>query len=214
MLLLVLVRVLLLLLLFVRIAHADMQCMESAFSNDLLGRSDWVSSNLSFAFGRPEDYSMTRFLGAGTYGDVYGGFFDLTVPVVFKVFTNKPTVRRMRKFMKEISFLKDACGHPNLVKMVDILPFNGSRTVPVVVLEKIPGHYLNMALYNQLTDRDNQFYLYELLKAIRFLHDERGIIHRDIKPKNVMVDHETRTLKLLDFGISKYYQKGDEWCKT
>lgn len=46
-------------------------------------------------------------------------------------------------------------------------------------------------LYQTLTDYDIRFYLYELLKALDYSHS-MGIMHRDVKPHNVMIDHENR----------------------
>jgi casein kinase II subunit alpha len=46
-------------------------------------------------------------------------------------------------------------------------------------------------LYPKFSDLDIRFYIYELLKALDFCHS-RGIMHRDVKPHNVMIDHEKK----------------------
>lgn len=46
-------------------------------------------------------------------------------------------------------------------------------------------------LYPKFTDFDLRFYIFELLKALDFCHS-KGIMHRDVKPHNVMIDHEKR----------------------
>jgi len=46
-------------------------------------------------------------------------------------------------------------------------------------------------LYPKFTDFDVRFYMFELLKALDFSHS-KGIMHRDVKPHNVMIDHEKR----------------------
>jgi casein kinase II subunit alpha len=51
-------------------------------------------------------------------------------------------------------------------------------------------------LYPKFTDFDVRYYILELLKALDFCHS-KGIMHRDVKPHNVMIDHEKRTVRLL-----------------
>jgi casein kinase II subunit alpha len=50
-------------------------------------------------------------------------------------------------------------------------------------------------LYPRFVDYDVRFYIFELLKALDFCHS-KGIMHRDVKPHNVMIDHEKRKVCL------------------
>ena len=49
----------------------------------------------------------------------------------------------------------------------------------------------------------------ELLKALDFSHSQ-GIM-RDVKPHNIMVDHEKRQLRLIDWGLAEFYHAGKEY---
>jgi serine/threonine protein kinase len=51
-------------------------------------------------------------------------------------------------------------------------------------------------LYPKFTDFDVRFYIFELLKALDFCHS-KGIMHRDVKPHNVMIDHEKKQVSQL-----------------
>lgn len=42
-----------------------------------------------------------------------------------------------------------------------------------------------------------RFYIFELLKALDFCHS-KGIMHRDVKPHNVMIDHEKRKVRIVN----------------
>lgn len=62
-------------------------------------------------------------------------------------------------------------------------------------------------MYGKFTDLDVRYYMYELLRAINYSHS-KGIMHRDVKPHNVMIDHELRRLRLIDWGLAEFYHPG------
>jgi casein kinase II subunit alpha len=49
-----------------------------------------------------------------------------------------------------------------------------------------------------------KFYLRKLLQGLSYCHSQ-GIIHRDIKPQNVLIDRERKELKIIDWGLAEYY---------
>ena len=79
-----------------------------------------------------------------------------------------------------------------VVNLIDVC-CTQSRT-PALIFEHVNNTDFKQ-LYQTLTDYDIRFYLYELLKALDYSHS-MGIMHRDVKPHNVMIDHENRKVFL------------------
>ena len=57
------------------------------------------------------------------------------------------------------------------------------------------------SLIPNMNDMEIRFYLFELLRALDFCHS-RGIMHRDVKPQNIIVNHHKKILKLIDWGLA------------
>merc|ERR1712087_1045155 len=65
-------------------------------------------------------------------------------------------------------------------------------------------------LYPTFTDFDVRYYIFEILKALDYCHS-CGIMHRDVKPHNVMIDHETKKLRLIDWGLAEFYHPKQQY---
>ena len=113
-----------------------------------------------------------------------------------------------KKIKREIKILQNLCGGTNIVKLLDNVRDPESKT-PSIVMEYIDNTDFRY-LYPTFTDFDIRFYIYELLKALDFCHS-MGIMHRDIKPNNTVIDHRQKKLRLIDWGLAEFYHPGQKY---
>jgi serine/threonine protein kinase len=90
--------------------------------------------------------------------------------------------------------------HPNIVHIYDYGDFEGS---PFIVMEYVRGETLEEKIKRraQMPVRDKLRLMSELCAGLAHAHAS-GIVHRDVKPANLMVDQDER-LKIIDFGIAR-----------
>lgn len=100
---------------------------------------------------------------------------------------------KKKKIKREIKILQNLAGGPNVVALLDVVRDSQSKT-PSLVFEYVNNTDFR-TLYPRFSDYDVRFYVYELLKALDFCHS-KGIMHRDVKPHNVMIDHEKRKVSV------------------
>jgi casein kinase II subunit alpha len=114
---------------------------------------------------------------------------------------------KKKKIKREIKILQNLCGGKNIINLLDVVKDPQSKT-PSLVFEYVNNTDFKV-LYPTLTDGDIRYYMFELLKALDFCHSN-GIMHRDVKPHNVMIDHERRQLRLIDWGLAEFFHPGRE----
>lgn len=148
-------------------------------------------------------YEITELIGIGGMADVYKAV-DLVEnrTVAVKILKNEfadndDFVRRFRNESKAIAVLS----HPNIVKIYDV---GFSDRIQFIVMEYIDGITLKEFMEQQgvLKWKDSVHFIIQILRALQHAHD-RGIVHRDIKPQNIMLFPDG-TIKVMDFGIARF----------
>lgn len=168
-------------------------------------REYWDYENSMLDWGNHDDYQLVRKLGRGKYSEVFEGI-NITTNEKCVVKILKPV--KKKKIKREIKILENLRGGTNIIALQAVVKDPISRT-PALIFEYVNNIDFKL-LFQTLTDYDIRYYLYELLKAIDYSHS-MGIIHRDVKPHNVMIDHENRKLRLIDWGLAEFYHPGQEY---
>mmetsp|Transcript_7737 Transcript_7737/g.14402 ORF Transcript_7737/g.14402 Transcript_7737/m.14402 type:complete len:350 (+) Transcript_7737:332-1381(+) len=162
-------------------------------------RSYWDYENFSIPWRPQDDYEVYRRIGRGKYSEVFEGT-NITNKEKCVIKILKPV--RKKKIQREISILQNLAGGPNIISLYDVVRDPVSRT-PSLVFEHVDNINFRQ-LYPTFSDADIRFYIFQLLRALEYSH-AHGIMHRDVKPHNVMIDHKNRQLRLIDWGLAEYY---------
>ena len=96
--------------------------------------------------------------------------------------------------------------HPNVVTIYDM---DFADQVPYIVMEYVDGHslYERLGLHLPMAEPDIKGIVQQLCSGLKALHDA-GIIHRDVKPANIMLSGTGNFVKIMDFGIARL-EEGD-----
>jgi tRNA A-37 threonylcarbamoyl transferase component Bud32 len=151
-------------------------------------------------------YEITGKLGAGGMGEVYRARdTKLDREVAIKVLPEKLSKdpERLARFEREAKAVA-ALSHPNILAIHDFGTDNG---VTYAVTELVEGGTLREILDGDgVTQRKAIEYAGQVAKGLAAAHD-RGVVHRDLKPNNLMVTRDGR-VKILDFGLAKLTHVG------
>jgi beta-lactam-binding protein with PASTA domain len=147
-------------------------------------------------------YRVSARLGSGGMADVYLAQDTLLGrQIALKLLHHRFAEDQefVERFRREAS---SAAGlsHPNVVAVFDRGEWDGTY---YIAMEYLPGRSLKAVVreHGALSPQDATDIVVQILLATRFAH-KRGIIHRDIKPHNVILDEEGRA-KVTDFGIAR-----------
>ena len=169
------------------------------------------------------DLTLIKCLGKGAFGEVYltskqGHKNKYATKKIDKKFITNP---KARKYLdNEINILKEV-DHPNIIKLIEV---QETSTHFYLVMELCNGGGLSDCLeeykktYKKAFPEETvQYLMRQIVSAINYLH-KKGILHRDIKLDNVLINYENEkdrinknmlkaTVKIIDFGFARHLEK-------
>ncbi|VDM25392.1 unnamed protein product [Toxocara canis] len=165
----------------------------------------WCFSDHLIEWGNIEHYELVMKIGRGKYSEVFEALSETTGrKCVVKVL--KPVIEN--KVKREIKVLMNLRGGDNIITLLDVVKDPVTQT-PALIFEYI-SNTDHRQLYPTLTSCEVRYYMYELLKALQFCHS-RGIMHRDVKPQNILFDRKRRKLFLIDWGLADFYHPHQQY---
>ncbi|CAL5209360.1 unnamed protein product [Lathyrus oleraceus] len=157
-----------------------------------------------------ESYKMIDKVGQGTYSNVYKALDRDTGDIVAlkKVRFNTSEPESIKFMAREIAILQ-RLDHPNVVKLKGLATSRMQYSI-YLVFDFMPTDLSRIISRpdERLTEPQVKCYMHQLLSGLQHCHD-RGILHRDIKGSNLLID-KTGMLQIADFGLANYYSTNQD----
>lgn len=148
-------------------------------------------------------YRLAEKVGSGSYGHVWKATCQATKQTIAlkKIFDAFRNVKDAQRTYREISILRKLQHHPNLVRLLEVIPARNDRDIYLIF------DYMECDLYSVMREHllkvpHVRFVVAQVTQALQFLH-ECEIVHRDLKPANILINSDCR-IKLCDFGLSRF----------
>lgn len=162
----------------------------------------------------PREFLLERQLGSGSYSQVWSAMHvALRKRVAIKIIPKQSlqSAKAKQRLTREIENHKKL-QHPYIASL-----FSVTENIfhYFLVLEFVPGGTLQHKIANggALSENDARHYFVQLLSAIDYLHNQKHCAHRDLKADNIVID-ENNNIRLIDFGFSKIFDKGEDPLST
>jgi len=182
------------------------------------GLSPMIDALLTSEIAANRNLERLDRLGGGGFGEVYR-YRNNLIGVEFAVKVLDPAFagegdRSFHRFLREARMLFQM-NHPNIVRVHDIALTLGDRR-PYIRMELVEGDTLNarLATTGSLAPKDANHIALQIAHALAHAHGI-GIVHRDVKPSNIMLSPNGRVV-LLDFGLGVFVEEdiGSRITKT
>jgi serine/threonine protein kinase len=156
-------------------------------------------------------YTLDHMLGQGGFGITYKATHQyLGQTVVIKTLNpanqNHPQYAKLEQQFQDEGRRLALCVHPNIVRVNDFFIEDGTH---YLVMDYIPGDTLEDVVFpgKPLPEAIAIHYIRQVGAALQVVH-QNGLLHRDIKPQNIILRQNTQDVVLIDFGIAREFTPG------
>ena len=175
----------------------DEDCLEERFDQGL-----FAPSLIHGALGKLGKYDVLSVLGSGGMGVVFKGFDEelrrsVALKVLTRVLCTSATARR--RFVREARAAA-AVNHPNVVTIHGVENHN---ELPFIVMEYVSGISLRDRLRQQPIEPLEALRISNQIATGLAAAHLQGVIHRDIKPGNILLEEGESRVKITDFGLAR-----------
>ncbi|WP_088243040.1 serine/threonine-protein kinase [Calothrix rhizosoleniae] len=156
-------------------------------------------------------YTIERKLGEGGIGITYLAKNQQgqmrVIKTLKEAILNHPIWRaqqnKLRQDFRDEAVRLAVCRHPHIVQIENIFD---EHSIPCIVMEYIEGEDLGHYLLrkNKLPENEALLYIKQIAEAVIVIH-QKGLLHRDIKPRNIMLRSGQQEAVLIDFGIAREF---------
>ncbi|CAK6964267.1 uncharacterized protein zmp:0000000881 [Scomber scombrus] len=149
----------------------------------------------------------TSTLAQGCFGKVYKEKYNDSWAAIKKV----PQQLIPRKDLERECEVYNKANHPNIVKLLGNITIKGGKWI--IPMEFIFGEDLETTIFKsskskiQLTPGNKGTIIIGMCEGLLFLHS-KDIVHQDLKPENIMVEHNTNRAVIIDLGLAKFFKHG------
>lgn len=152
-----------------------------------------------------EQYEKVEKIGEGMYGVVYKARDRITNETIAlkKIRLEQEDEGVPSTAIREISLLKEM-HHGNIVRLQDVVHSEKRLYLVFEYLDLDLKKHMDTCPDLAKDPRLIKTFLYQILRGIAYCHSHR-VLHRDLKPQNLLIDRRTNALKLADFGLARAF---------
>ncbi|XP_036394617.1 serine/threonine-protein kinase Nek10 [Megalops cyprinoides] len=167
-------------------------------------------------------YAILDHLGSGAFGSVFKvrkqsgqnllalKEVNLHNPAFGK--DKKDRDSSVEKIVSELTIIKEQMTHPNIVKYYKTFLENDRLYIVMELIEGVPlaDHFTSLKEKQQQFTEERVWNIFiQICLALRYLHKEKRIVHRDLTPNNIMLGERDK-VTITDFGLAKQKQENSK----